>query len=335
MNETTSEYNIKIEDFEQLLGSMTTFSTTLPAPCCQMNIGKGETTMFNKWTSGKSDLFTTAMHLDDATEGDAKLVVFIPDVKKLVVALKNVGKYYDIKDTSLFADGGKVKMYVCSMGSYIRISSPKYSIKFQLSTTATMESQLGKVERLSTPSKYGEVMHATANPEDVQPNFLLTAKVDANKFSEVNDLMSTLSESTESSVKIQIPEQARLEEDVNPNPLANTLYATVSDNQKLVKSKIGNKVAVEFGKMTYAHPNYLDLCNVASTTENFVFLSTKEILDTMSSTCRAFVSASKAKDIEIVISKPNLIHLNLNVMSQTAKSEIYVTIIGTKATAMF
>ena len=122
---------------------------------------------------------------------------------------------------------------------------------------------------------------------------------------------------------------------MNPNPLANTLYATISDSQKLVKSSIGNKIAIEFGKMTYAAENYLDMCNTASTTQNFIFLCNKEILDNMSSTCKAFMLASKAKDMEIIISKPNLMHLNMNIVSQTAKSEIYVTVIGIKAAAMF
>ena len=103
----------------------------------------------------------------------------------------------------------------------------------------------------------------------------------------------------------------------------------------MVKSNIGNKVSVEFGKITYAAENYKDICCLTSTTQNFVFLCNKSILDTLSSTCRSFISTSKAKDIEIVISKPNLMHLNLNVMSQTSKSEIYVTVIGTKALAMF
>ena len=117
--------------------------------------------------------------------------------------------------------------------------------------------------------------------------------------------------------------------------MSNTLYATISDNQKLVKSNIGNKVSVEFGKITFAAENYKDICKTNNTTENFVFLSNKSILDSLSSTCRSFVSNSKAKDLEIVISKPNLMHLNLNVMSQNAKSEIYVTVIGVKASAMF
>jgi hypothetical protein len=225
-------------------------------------------------------------------------------------------------------------MSVCSRAS-IKISSPKYNIKFQLSTSAAVSTQLGSIEKVLVPSKYGEVVHKTPNPEDLQPNFLLTANIPANKFSEVNELLSTLSESEESSIKVQTPEQAAIESDVVSNTAQNTLYATVSDNQKLVKSNIGNKVSVEFGRMTYAAPNYKDICCATSTTQNFVFLCNKTILDTLSSTCRSFVANSKAKDIEIVISKPNLIHLNLNVMSSTAKSEIYVTVIGLKPTAMF
>lgn len=330
------EYTLKVEDFEQLLGVLTTFDTTLEQSCCQATIGRKETTMFNKWTSGKSDLFTSSVHLDSETPEDVENVtMFIPNVKKFIAVLKNVGKYYDIKDSTVFGESGKVKMFVCSKASHVRIASPKYNIKFQLSTNAIMQTQLGSVEKVLVPSKYGEVVHSTVDSESLQKNFLLTASVSASKFSEVNDLLSTLSESTESSIKIQIPEQAKIEEDVNPNPMANTLYATVSDNQKLVKSNIGNKVSVEFGKMTYAAPNYLDICNTSSTTANFVFLCNKGILDTLSSVSRAFMAASKAKDIEIVISKPNLIHMNMNVMSQTAKSEIYVTMIGTKAAAMF
>jgi hypothetical protein len=304
-----------------------------------MNVGRKETTMFNRWTTGKSDLFTSSIHLDpDSTPEDVEsITLFVPNVKKMLVVLKNVGKYYDIKDQSLFSpEDGKVKVLACKKGSYIRVQSPKYSIKFQLSTSAVMESQIGqKVEKVYVPSKYGEVLHRTSDPDSLQSNFLLTANVGSGKFSEVNELLSTLSESSECSIKIQIPEQAKIESDVNPNPAANTLYATVADNQKLVKSNIGNKVSVEFGRMTYAAPNFKDICCITSSTENFVFLCNKDILDTMSGICRAFTSASKAKDIEVVISKPNLLHLNLELVSTNAKSEIYVTVIGTKAAAMF
>jgi hypothetical protein len=248
--------------------------------------------------------------------------------------LKNIGKYYDIKDSAIWNEG-KVKIFVCSQSSYVRIASPKYNIKFQLSTNAIMESQLGNVEKVLVPSKYGEIVHQTANMEDLQSNFLLTANINANKFSEINDLLATLSETSESSIKVQIPEQAKVETDVNTDPLANTLYATISDNQKLVKSNIGNKVSVEFGKITFAAENYKEICPTNSTAMNFVFLCNKTILDSLATTCRSFVASSKAKDIEIVISKLNLMHLNLNVMSSTAKSEIYVTVIGIKATSMF
>ena len=330
--DNNEELMLKVEDFEQLLGSLATFDTTLAASCCQVTINKTETTMFNKWATGKSDLFTTAIHLDDSCGVD-DITLFIPNVKKFIVVLKNIGKYYDTKDATLFSSG-KVKMSVCSMAS-IKISSPKYNIKFQLSTSAAVSTQLGSIEKVLVPSKYGEVVHKTPNPDDLQPNFLLTANIPANKFSEVNELLSTLSESEESSIKVQTPEQAAIESDVVSNTAQNTLYATVSDNQKLVKSNIGNKVSVEFGRMTYAAPNYKDICCTTSTTQNFVFLCNKTILDTLSSTCRSFVANSKAKDIEIVISKPNLIHLNLDVQSQAARSEIYVTVIGTKAAAMF
>ena len=341
MADVIKEYELKIEDFEQFLGMLNTFDTTLEKSCCQATIGWKETTMFNKWSTGKSDLFTSAIHLGSLVGADGSeeqiegLTLFIPNVKKFNLVLKNIGKYYDIKDSSIWNDGGKVKIFVCSQSSYVRIASPKYNIKFQLSTNAIMEGEIGKVERVMVPSKYGEVVHRTVNKDDLSVNFLLTANVNSNKFSEISDLMSTLSESTESSIKIQIPEQAKIEDDVNPNPLANTLYATVSDNQKLVRSKIGNKVSIEFGKITFAAENYLDVCKLTSTRENFVFLCNKEILDTLSSTCKSFSIASKAKDIEIVISKPNLLHMNLEVMSQNAKSEIYVTVIGTKAGAMF
>lgn len=329
------EFKLKVEDFEQLLGALTTFDTTLAASCCQATIGLKETTMFNKWATGKSDLFTSAIHIDEAQENKPSiLTLFIPNVKKLIVVLKNIGKYYDIKDTTLFSSG-KVNVLVCDQASYIRIASPKYNIKFQLSTNAVMESQLGNVEKVLVPSKYGDVVHKTPNPEDLQSNFLMTAKIDASKFSEINDLMSTLSETTESSIKIQTPEQAKIEDDVMRNPLANTLYATISDNQKLVKSHIGNKVSVEFGKITFAAENYKDICPTNSTTQNFVFLCNKSILDSLATTCRSFVATTKAKDLEIVISKVNLMHLNLNVVSTAAKSEIYVTTIGVKAAAMF
>ena len=338
-NNVKTEIRLKIEDFEQLVGMITTFDTTLEQSCCQATIGRTETTMFNKWITGKSDLFTTALHIDpeekvDETEVQDSVVLFIPNVKKLVAALKNVSKYYDVKDPAIFSEG-KVKMFVCSKSSYVRIASPKYNIKFQLSTNAIMETQMGSVERVLVPSRYGDVVHRATNPEDIQGNFLLCANVNASKFSEISDATATLSETAESSIKIQTPEQATIEEDVNTDVLQNTLYATISDNQKLVKSKIGNKVSVEFGKITYAAPNYRDVCSTNSTTQNFVFLCNKAILDTLSSICRSFVAASKAKDIEVVISKPNLVHLNMNVISPNAKSEVYVTVIGTKAAAMF
>ena len=57
------EYQLKINDFEQLIGALTTFDTTLSQSCCQATIGWKETTMFNKWAAGKSDLFTSALHL--------------------------------------------------------------------------------------------------------------------------------------------------------------------------------------------------------------------------------------------------------------------------------
>lgn len=336
MTEQSKEYRLKAEDFEQLLGALTTFDTTLAASCCQATIGKKETTMFNKWASGKSDLFTTAIHLE-GNESDCpeQVTLFIPNVKKFITVLRNVGKYYDIKDTTLFADDGKIKLFVCAKASYVRVASPKYSIKFQLSTNAIMESTLGNIEKVLVPSKYGEVVHRAVNMEDLQSNFLLTANIPASKFSEVNDMLATLSESNEASIKIQIPEQAKIEDDVNPNPLPNTLYATIADNQKLVKSNIGNKVSLEFGKMTYAAPNYKDICCLTSTRDNHVFLCNKGILDTLSSTSKSFAMTTKAKDMEIVISKPNLIHMNLNVTSGNAKSEIYVTVIGMKSSAMF
>ena len=189
-----AEFKLKVEDFEQFLGALTTFDTTLAASCCQATIGLKETTMFNKWATGKSDLFTSAVHIEEEQEGHPdNLTLFIPNVKKLIVVLKNIGKYYDIKDSTLFSSG-KVKLLICDKASYIRIASPKYNIKFQLSTNAIMESQLGNIEKVLVPSKYGEVVHQTANLEDLQSNFLLTASVNANKFSEINDLMSTLSE---------------------------------------------------------------------------------------------------------------------------------------------
>lgn len=330
-----AEFKLKVEDFEQLLGALTTFDTTLAASCCQATIGLKETTMFNKWATGKSDMFTSAIHIEEDQECcPDNITLFIPNVKKLIVVLKNIGKYYDIKDSTLFGSG-KVKLMVCDKASYIRIASPKYNIKFQLSTNAIMESQLGNIEKVLVPSKYGNVVHQSANLEDLNSNFLMTATVNANKFSEINDLMSTLSETTESSIKVQTPEQAKIEDDVIKDPLTNTLYATISDNQKLVKSNIGNKVSVEFGKITFAAENYKDICPINSTALNFVFLCNKTILDSLATTCRSFVATSKAKDIEIVISKLNLMHLNLNVMSSTAKSEIYVTVIGIKATSMF
>ena len=329
-----NEYKLKVNDFEQLLGALSTFDTTLAKSACQVTIGKKETTMFNKMVAGKSDLFTNALVLEDGDEVPESSTFFIPNVKKFIVVLKNLGKYYDIKDQSLFTDG-KIELFLCAKTSYVRIASPKYSMKFQLSTNAITQSQLGNIEKMMNPSKYGSVVHAAANKEDLQPNFLLTANVNAGKFSEINDLLSTLSETSEAFIKIQIPEQAKIEEDVNDNPLANTLYATISDDQKLVKSNIGNKVSVEFGKITFAAENYKDICCLTSTTTNFVFLFNKAILDTLSSVCRSFIASSKAKDIELVISKPNLLHLNLEVVSPNSKSEIYVSMTGTKAQAKF
>ena len=146
------EYNLKINDYEQLIGVLTTFDTTLEQSCCQTTIGRKETTMFNKWSTGKSDLFTTSIHLDESTTPDdvESSTLFIPNVKKFILVLKNIGKYYDTKDESIFKDG-KVKLFVCAKSSYVRIASPKYNIKFQLSTNAIKESQLGNIEKILVP----------------------------------------------------------------------------------------------------------------------------------------------------------------------------------------
>lgn len=335
-NNNISEYKLIITDFEQLIGSLTTFDTTLVQSCCQVTINKNETTMFNKWAWGKSDLFTSTMKLnmEGVPEEMESISLFIPNVKKFISALKNIGKYYDIKDQSLF--NSKIQLSVCSRASYIRIKSPKYNIKFQLSTNAIVASQMSNIEKVLVPSKYGEVVHKTINKEDLQENFLMTASINSDKFNEINDLMATLSDNTNSSIKIQIPEQVNLEEDMDgSNCLQNTLYATISDNQKLVKSSIGNKVNIEFGKLTYSAENYKDICCMTSTSQNFVFLMNQEILNTISTTCKTFSTISKSKDLEIVISKPNLMHVDMPMMSANSKSEIYVTIIGVKATTMF
>ena len=65
MENKNFEYRLKVEDFEQFVGMLTTFDTTLEQPCCQATVGRTETTMFNRWASGKSDLFTSAVHLDE------------------------------------------------------------------------------------------------------------------------------------------------------------------------------------------------------------------------------------------------------------------------------
>ena len=119
-----AEFKLKVEDFEQLLGALTTFDTTLAASCCQATIGLKETTMFNKWATGKSDLFTSAIHIDDGQEGRPdNITLFIPNVKKLIVVLKNIGKYYDIKDSTLFSSG-KVKLMVCDKARQAQLIRP-------------------------------------------------------------------------------------------------------------------------------------------------------------------------------------------------------------------
>lgn len=151
------EYNVKINDFEQLIGVLTTFDTTLAQSCCQATIGRTETTMFNKWSTGKSDLFTTSIHLDESTPEEVEgSTLFIPNVKKFILVLKNIGKYYDTKDESIFKDG-KVKLLVCAKSSYVRIASPKYNIKFQLSTNAVIESQMSNIERVLVPSSMAKL----------------------------------------------------------------------------------------------------------------------------------------------------------------------------------
>ena len=329
------EYSLKVEDYEQLMGALASFDTTLTESCCKLTISKTETTMFNKWVCGKSDLFTSSLHLDGGGQDGVpdKMELFIPDVKKFIVVLKNIGKYYDVKDAETF-NGGSVRLSVSESKSYVKISSKKYTIKFQLSTSAVVESRNSKIETTVDSSKYGGVMHNAVNKEDVQSNFLLMANIPSSKFAEINEMLSTLAEGAEASIKIQIPEEVAIEEELNSECIPNTMYATISDSGKLVKSNIGNKVSIEFGKITYAASNYKDVCGCSSMFDNFVFLMSKQVLDVLSSICRTFSTASKTRDVEIVISKPNLMHLNMSTESQNAKSEIYVTVIGSKAASM-
>ena len=92
-NREMGEFKLKVEDFEQFIGTLTTFDTTLAASCCQATINLKETTMVNKWSTGKSDLFSTALHIDQEQEGHPNdITLFIPNVKKLIVVLLMIFK---------------------------------------------------------------------------------------------------------------------------------------------------------------------------------------------------------------------------------------------------
>lgn len=328
------EWQLEVLDYSQLLGCLSIFDTTLTQPYCQTTISQKETTLFSKGTNGRSDLFTTSLRLAPGQENlPESTTLFVPDLKKFIQVLKNVGKYYDTKDRTTFLEQ-KVRISMAQNSSYVRISSKKYSVKFQLSTNAILESQRANMEQTLTPSRYGETMHQATDRAKLLRDFLLIASVDPQKFDEVKELMSSLAETAESSIKIQTTDQARLEDDVNSDLREHSLYATISDNQKLVRSSIGNKVSVEFGSVSSASEELPRVCPAVNLVSNFVFLCSKSILDQLADTCKTFAARSRAKTIELAISKPNLMHLNLETLSETAKSEIYVSTIGMKATSI-
>ena len=359
------EFELQINDFNEFTRFLNLFA--ILQPTAQMTVRDGGIEIFGKFLSGRCDLFSTSISLSPLAleKPENGITVFFADLKKFIYTIGILGRYYDLADNSPFLTK-EITFHVAADASYIRIASRKYTIKYQLSSNAVVRSTLGDAATTILPcSKYATAAHnAYSNGKSIidetQP--LLAFKTGKKRIGNIAPLLSTLTSSDNVMVKLELPEQVAIEPDLGGEGnggkafvVPNTLYAVISDTQRLIATKLGNKVCVEVGNITKLDPEYKSHCRVDSLTENFVFLMTTEQLKLISTIISSFappdVKAPKAKKvkkgtqgeeeptiqpqnedsgIEVSISKVNLIHLNLISCLNGCTSEFYISMIGNK-----
>ena len=364
------EFELQINDFNEFSRFLGLFATLQQS--AQMRVKVEGIEIFGKFLSGRCDLFSTSVSLspllleDERPEGG--IVIFFADLKKFIYTLSILGRYYDLSDNTPFLTK-EVALYVARDASYVRIASRKYTIKFQLSTNAVVRNTLGDSATTVLPcSKYAAAAHAAYSSgkgivDETQP--LLAFKTGKKRIGNIAPLLATLTSSDNVMVKLEIPEQVAIETELGGDGndgkafvVPNTLYAVISDTQRLIATKLGNKVCVEVGNITNLDKDYKAHCKVDSLTENFVFLMTTDQLKLVSTLISAFapaeVKAPKApkkkkgdafaqamdeptvqptnedSGIEISISKVNLMHLNLISNANGVTSEFYISMVGNK-----
>ena len=362
---TLKEYELQVNDFNEFTRFLNLFAVLQPT--AQMTIKDGGIEIFGKFLSGRCDLFSTAISLSPlALEKPANgITVFFADLKKFIYTLGILGRYYDLSDNSPFLTK-EITLHVAADASYIRIASRKYTIKYQLSSNAVVRSTLGDAATtVLPPSKYAAVAHnayagGKSIIDEIQP--LLAFKTGKKRIGNIAPLLSTLASSDNVMIKLEIPEQVAIETDLGGEGnggkafvVPNTMYAVISDTQRLIATKLGNKVCVEVGNITNLASEYKEHCRVDSLKENFVFLMTIDQLKLISTLVSSFappeVKAPKPKKgkkgapaeeeptiqpqiedtgIEIGISKVNLMHLNLISAVGSVTSEFYISMIGNK-----
>lgn len=360
------EFNLKVNDFNEFTRFLNLFAVLQPT--AQMTIKDGGIEIFGKFLSGRCDLFSNSVTLAPLAQDKPAngITVFFADLKKFIYTLGILGKYYDLSSNSPFLTN-EISLYVAADASYFRIASRKYTIKFQLSSNAVVRSTLGdSATTVLPPSKYASIAHNAYSSgksiiDEIQP--LLAFKTGKKRIGNIAPLLSTLTSSDNVMIKLEIPEQVAIETELGGDGndgkafvVPNTLYAVISDTQRLIATKLGNKVCVEVGNITSLASEYKEHCRVDSLTENFVFLMTSEQLKLVSTLVSAFappdVKPQKPKKskkgeqpkeeeepvvpkqedsgVEIGISKVNLMHLNLISAVNGVTSEFYISMIGNK-----
>jgi len=352
------EIELQVTDFNEFTKFLGLFSILQPA--CQVTINRSGIEVFGKFLSGRCDLFSNSVSISPmCIDAPESITIFITDLKKFLYTLGMLEKYYDMSDSSLFLTQD-IRFMVGEDASYFRISSKKYTIKFQLSSNAIVKTSLGDASNYKLScTKYATAAHAAfLNGKDIlsELNFLVAFKTDKKRIANVSSLLSTLNNADDVKIKLEIPEQVTIETDLTDSSassmtaMPNTLYAILADNQKLITSRLGNKVCAVLGDITNLHADYRNYCRVDSLTENFVYLLTTEQLKLVSAIISSFAPAvvkpvKKSKkaageeippeqpegNLEIGISKINLMHLNLISQNQNCTSEFYVSLIGRNA----
>jgi len=350
------EIELKVNDFNEFTRFLKLFS--ILRQTCQMNVTAKGVEVFGKFSSGRCDLYSSSVEVFNTSETTPpNATIFLADISKFMYVLEMLGKYYNLSDNTPF-DTQEIRIFVGSDSSYIRVASEKYTIKFQLSSNAVVKNSIGNESSYALkPSKYSELAHAlvSGGREISELDFLLCFRTDAKRLANLSSLMSALSNADDLKIKMEIPEQTRLEQDLTAagtsmSVIPNKLYSILSDNQKLVASKLGNKICVESGDIVKTSADYMDACRTDTTTENFIYLLTPDQLKLITSLVAAFFPkakpAKKGKKateqmeiplddgqsdgcVEIGVSKVNMMHMNL--ISQTERgcvSEFYVTLVG-------